>query len=234
MFLLRNRQGFTLIELALVTLIIGTLALMAAPMVMQKNRSQSVNGFAEELNWSLEVIRRYFVMNGNFPTSWNDLITSGALPRAPVDPFGGTVTLITDNTGDPKTCTIHIQGGVAGTEYGNIIVRRVPYAVQDINNQTIDITLNEFMNWLFKEIVYVGIHRHNDLVPKQQCIGFPNRYVVTDFVALQGTEDSPVYQIRTWAADYDVNNYQVYCEVYDGANTTATHDCLIKVMQICH
>lgn len=233
---IKNNKGFTLLELALVATIISFLALMAAPTFMQKNRSKAVNGFSEELNWTLEIIRRYYALNNNFPVDWNQLLNSNSLPRVPIDPFEGTVNLETDNTATPKICKIKIIGGVANTDYSNIILKRVPFAQRDttVTPNTITIIINGYMNWLLKEIVYMGIHQDGDTVPKVPCSGYMENHIFTDLVALKSQNDGAIQEFKTWAIEDNNGNYIVHCEVYDDATTNSQNQCLIKVMEICH
>ncbi len=231
-----NQKGFTLLELVLVATIIAVMAMIAAPTLMQKNRSKSVNAFSEELNWTLEIIRRYFAINGVFPTAWTDLTSTGALPRIPVDPYGGTVTLITNNAVTPKTCTIRITNGVAATDYANIILRRVPFGTHypSATPPYLDITINEFMSWIFQEVVYMGIHADGDVVAKRPCQGSgQTNYPVIAPVVSSAQGDAALQSFRVWVNDLGAN-YVTHCEVYDESQDTSTTNCLVQFLQICH
>ncbi len=231
-------KGFTLLELTLVTMMIGFLAIMAAPAFLQKHRSEATNRFAAELNWTLEAIRRYYIQNGEFPNGWADLLSVNAIPRIPQDPFNGSLTLTSDNTVNPRTCTITIQNGVAGTEYGGQITQRVPFSNHNLGSATIAINLNEFLLHITQDIAYAGIHADGDMVPIMQCPSGLQNHPFTSPVAFQNNDDSPIMSYRTWVDVLPGNQYQVRCRtrgpITGGVDDGFGTNCYVSLLQICH
>lgn len=239
---MRREEGFTLLELTLVTMMIGFLAIMAAPAFLQKHRSEAANRFAAELNWAMEAIRRFYVQNGEFPTNWAALIGVNAIPRIPLDPFGGNVVLTADNTVTPKTCTITVQNGIATTEYGGQITQRVPFSTHDLAAGTLTINMSEFMTHVTQDIAYGGIHADGDLVPVMPCFGGMVNYPFTAPAAFQNGDDTPIMAYRTWVETVPGGptgtQYLVRCRTRGTITGTADDgsgtNCYVSLLQICH
>ena len=231
-----NNKGFTLLELAVVLLIVGFLSTLAIPSVLQKQRLDTVRNFAEELNWTLEAIRRHYSVTGNFPTSLANMVTASEIPYAPNDPFGGTVTLAANNAATPKFATLTIRNGVAGTEYGGSIQSLVPFATHNLGASLITITINEYMVHLEKEIAYAGIHRDGDVIPKIACFGGMTNHPFAAPVLAQASDNSPLYRFRVWVDDGGAT-YTVNCKTLGAAgpseSTPADDVCYVQVLEIC-
>jgi general secretion pathway protein G len=83
----RFEQGFTLIELMIVMVIIGLLAAIAVPMYVQSVRHAREAVLKEDLRTLRSAIDSYTVDKQKAPQSLDDLVQSGYIKSMPVDPF---------------------------------------------------------------------------------------------------------------------------------------------------
>ncbi|MEM2056843.1 MAG: prepilin-type N-terminal cleavage/methylation domain-containing protein [Thermoproteota archaeon] len=242
----RGAKGFTLLEVIIALLLATTMAIAVYPAYLKENRSKAVETFAQELNLALEASRRYFSVNGRFPSSWNDLINGGFIARVPVDPANrrNPPVLESNNTSTPRWMTITINGGIASTNaagLGNIIISRVPFAYAIEGEEKIVIYQSEVQAYLDREVVYIGIHRHGDEITAYECRAGTNRYAVATPVSALTPDSAPLVGYRA-SLNYTSGSpgrYTVLCElkssetniVPSGANLDA---CWVLVMQVCH
>src|SRR4051812_39745715 len=91
-----RRQGFTLIELVVVILILGILAGVAAPKMFSTSAKATDNGLKQSLNIIRDAIELYYSQNGAYPpcaatpgADFKSALTPfvrGQFPKCPVGP----------------------------------------------------------------------------------------------------------------------------------------------------
>ncbi len=82
-----SEQGFTLVELIVVMIIIATLAAMAVPAYTHHLRVAGESVLRQDLHVMREAIDSYTVDKQKAPDSGQDLVTSGYLKEIPTDPI---------------------------------------------------------------------------------------------------------------------------------------------------
>ncbi len=86
--LIRKRDdGFTLVELMVVMLIIGVLAAVAVPQFIQSIRNAKEAALMEDLHVMRDAIDSYTMDKNKAPQSLDDLVQNGYLKSIPVDPM---------------------------------------------------------------------------------------------------------------------------------------------------
>ncbi|HEY2040783.1 MAG TPA: prepilin-type N-terminal cleavage/methylation domain-containing protein [Edaphobacter sp.] len=80
-------EGFTLIELMIVMVIIGLLAAIAVPMYVQSVRHAKEAVLKEDLRTMRSAIDAYTVDKQKAPQSLDDLVQAGYIKAMPKDPF---------------------------------------------------------------------------------------------------------------------------------------------------
>lgn len=83
----RPQQGFTLLELMIVMIIIMTLAAIAIPSYMNNVRHAREAVLKEDLHTMRTAIDSYTVDKEKAPQTLDDLVQAGYLKAMPVDPF---------------------------------------------------------------------------------------------------------------------------------------------------
>jgi general secretion pathway protein G len=83
----RFQQGFTLLELMIVMIIIMTLAAIAIPSYMNNVRHAREAVLKEDLHTMRTAIDSYTVDKEKAPQTLDDLVQAGYLKAMPVDPF---------------------------------------------------------------------------------------------------------------------------------------------------
>jgi general secretion pathway protein G len=81
------QNGFTLIELMIVMVIIGLLAAIAVPMYVQSIRHAKEAVLKEDLQTMRAAIDAYTVDRQKSPQSLDDIVQAGYLKSMPKDPF---------------------------------------------------------------------------------------------------------------------------------------------------
>jgi len=89
---LKDRRGFTLIELMIVVAIIGILASLAQPMFKSAVMKSREAALKEDLFNLRNVLDQYYADNAKYPDSLEDLVTKGYMRGIPTDPFTGSNT----------------------------------------------------------------------------------------------------------------------------------------------
>jgi general secretion pathway protein G len=82
-----SEQGFTLLELMIVMVVIGILAAIAIPSYTNSVRNAKEAVLREDLHTMRAAIDSYTVDKQKAPQSLDDLVQSGYLKVMPVDPF---------------------------------------------------------------------------------------------------------------------------------------------------
>jgi len=83
----RTEQGFTLLELMIVMVVIGILAAIAIPSYTSSVRNAKEAVLREDLHTMRAAIDSYTVDKQKAPTTLDDLVQAGYLKVMPVDPF---------------------------------------------------------------------------------------------------------------------------------------------------
>src|ERR1700733_13321798 len=82
-----REQGFTLLELMIVMVVIGLLAAIAIPSYTRNIRAANEAVLREDLHTMRQAIDSYTVDKQKAPQSLDDLVQGGYLKTMPVDPF---------------------------------------------------------------------------------------------------------------------------------------------------
>ena len=87
---MKTGRAFTLVELLIVVLIIGALAVMAIPRIGATADSAKVNACQTNINMINEQMELYMAINGEYPNKWDDFkIDTDYFPDGPPEcPFG--------------------------------------------------------------------------------------------------------------------------------------------------
>lgn len=89
----RKQQGFTLIEIMVVVVIIGMLATLILPKVLGRQDEAFIAKAKSDIRALSSSIKLYKLDNYKFPASLNDLVSGGTkgrgyLDKVPKDPWG--------------------------------------------------------------------------------------------------------------------------------------------------
>jgi general secretion pathway protein G len=113
-----GEQGFTLLELMIVMIIIGVLAAIAVPSYLASVRKAKEAVLREDLHTMRSAIDSYTVDKSKAPQSLGDLVESGYLKAIPKDPITArTDTWIADQS-DTLTSIDETQGGISDVHSG--------------------------------------------------------------------------------------------------------------------
>ena len=111
-------QGFTLLELMIVMIIIGVLAAIAVPSYLASVRKAKEAVLKEDLHTMRSAIDSYTVDKAKAPQSLNDLVEAGYLKAIPKDPITSrTDTWIADQS-DTLTSVEETQSGISDVHSG--------------------------------------------------------------------------------------------------------------------
>lgn len=84
---MKNKKGFTLLELMIVVAIIGILASMAQPMFKVAVLKSREAALKEDLFNLRNVLDQFYADNGKYPDTISQLVDKGYMRAIPIDPF---------------------------------------------------------------------------------------------------------------------------------------------------
>jgi general secretion pathway protein G len=119
---MKKRQGFTLVELVVVVMILGILAAVAAPKLLGTSGTATDNGLRQTLGVVRDSIERYAAENGgDFPDTDDATFKSqlapylrGAFPTCPVGKKDNVVKVVTSSTLTPDETTGWLYSSATG------------------------------------------------------------------------------------------------------------------------
>jgi len=97
---MRRQDGFTLVELMVVMLIIGVLAAVAVPAFIASIKSAREAVLKEDLFTMRRAIDSYTMDKQKGPTALDDLVQAGYLKEVPIDPMTHSATTWVTATSD--------------------------------------------------------------------------------------------------------------------------------------
>lgn len=111
-------QGFTLLELMIVMIIIGVLASIAVPSFVQNVKHAKEAVLREDLHTIRSAIDSYTYDKAKAPQTGDDLVQSGYLKVMPVDPITRRSDTWIFNQGDVLTSVDETQSGIDDVHSG--------------------------------------------------------------------------------------------------------------------
>ena len=115
----QSEQGFTLIELMVVMIIIATLAAMAVPAYAHHLRSARESVLRQDLQVMRQAIDSYTVDKQKAPESGEELVTSGYLKAMPIDPITHSNGTWTFDRSDSYTNVDETSTGINNVHSGS-------------------------------------------------------------------------------------------------------------------
>lgn len=114
-----TQRGFTLIELAVVMTIVGTLTSLAIPSYQRSLIKARETVLMEDLFQLRTSIDAYFADNAKYPDSLDDLVAKRYLRQLPKDPFTGSVDTWEEVPPEPMEDGTVVPGGVFDIHSGS-------------------------------------------------------------------------------------------------------------------
>jgi len=114
----RREDGFTLLELLIVMVIIATLAAIAIPMYLRNVQAAKEAVLREDLRVMRQAINSYTVDKEKAPQSLDDLVTGGYLKTVPKDPITGRTDSWQTSVSDTLSSIDQTQSGIDDVHSG--------------------------------------------------------------------------------------------------------------------
>jgi general secretion pathway protein G len=114
-----GEQGFTLVELMIVMLIIGILAAIAIPSYVSSIKSAREAVLREDLHVMRQAIDSYTMDKEKAPESLDDLVSSGYLKVIPNDPMTQSNSTWVTSTDDSLMSVDQTAGGINDVHSGS-------------------------------------------------------------------------------------------------------------------
>ncbi len=112
-------QGFTLLELMIVMIIIGVLSAIAVPAYLQSVRKAKEAVLREDLQTMRKAIDSYTVDKAKAPQSLSDLVDAGYLKSMPIDPMTRSTDSWVPAQSDTLSTTDQTDGGIDDVHSGS-------------------------------------------------------------------------------------------------------------------
>jgi general secretion pathway protein G len=114
----RAQQGFTLLELMIVMIIIGILAAVAIPKYLQTVRKANEAVLREDLHVMRSAIDSYTVDKQKAPQALDELVEAGYLKAMPKDPITGRTDSWVPGQDDTLMSTDQTESGINDVHSG--------------------------------------------------------------------------------------------------------------------
>ena len=115
----KREEGFTLVELMIVMLIIGILAAIAIPKFTAAVKSAREAALKEDLHVMRTAIQSYTMDKDKAPQSLDDLVQSGYLRAIPVDPMTRSRSTWVTDSSDTYSSIDQSQTGITDVHSGS-------------------------------------------------------------------------------------------------------------------
>lgn len=115
----KREEGFTLVELMIVMLIIGILAAIAIPKFTAAVKSAREAALKEDLHVMRTAIQSYTMDKDKAPQSLDDLVQSGYLRAIPVDPMTQSRSTWVTDSSDTYSSIDQSQTGITDVHSGS-------------------------------------------------------------------------------------------------------------------
>jgi general secretion pathway protein G len=117
---LRNRQGYTLIEMMIVVSIISILATMALPSFQKSLVRAKETNLRRSLFIMRDTIDQFYADHGRYPGSLQDLETEKYVRQIPMDPFTGSsdtwITIPPEGFAEGNVYDVHSGSNLVGLD----------------------------------------------------------------------------------------------------------------------
>ncbi len=115
----RAEQGFTLLELMIVMIIIGVLSAIAVPAYLQSVRKAKEAVLREDLQTMRKAIDSYTVDKQKAPQALSDLVDAGYLKTMPIDPMTHSADSWVPAQSDTLSTADQTDGGIDDVHSGS-------------------------------------------------------------------------------------------------------------------
>lgn len=119
MNVLKEKKGFTLLELMIVIAIISILATLAQPMFKTAVLKSKEAALKEDLFNLRNVLDQYYADNGKYPDSLDDLKAKGYMRSIPPDPITGSIDWRPEYFTSDDSSSGETSGGICDVHSGS-------------------------------------------------------------------------------------------------------------------